>query len=263
MGWKTKTEDSLRTNFSDPQATLYEFWLLHRLQHKRQGVSQRLLALLGKMVTLMLLLMMPYNSMLDHNWTFLLLFLMHTLLMGLWRLLNRPVILTLTSMLMWFVLPFLLLPEIPKVNLLFIFGVLLQTMRILESIILLCAWVFLNPNIKYTEMKGETFTELVEKKKAAKAVLDYDIVVEYLFVNFMHHQIHLYGAVVILALQLVTQTVMVLLDRMGGFHSWFLLNERLRSSELFARRRGYEPSINDAERNGPTPRKTNLSGVNA
>jgi len=258
--WLTATEASLKTKHTDPQATLYDFWLLNALQHKKTSLTQRLFALGVDTSLFALLILMPYNSMVDHHWTFQLLFLSHTLIMGLWRMLNRPVILTLATMVMWLVVPWLFLRTIPTINLVVIFFMGVQALRILEKIILLVTWVVKCPNVKFVDMPSSTAAEQQVRKRAARKVHDYDVVVEYLYVNCMQHLLHLYASVLILVLQLVAQLAMIILDRIGGLHSWFLLNKNLRSRELFGGRTAYEPAMNEAERQGATRKRVKLSG---
>ncbi|CAK8997190.1 unnamed protein product [Durusdinium trenchii] len=233
------TEELLRTGLRDPRSSLYEFWLLRALDHKRFSCFQRACFLLCETCCLVFLLAVMYSSLIDNYFLVVLLYGIHFVLMEVWRLLNRPTVITLLTTLMWLIVP--VLTDVPMLDMLVLLTIAILALRVFRSLALLTAWLLLRPNLDWKQMPERSETERSAKQAAARTMHRYDMVVEYLYVNMMGHQLHLYAAVAILLINLVVQSILVLLDASYGLHSWALLNSRLRSRTCCQRRRGFEP----------------------
>ncbi|CAE7037246.1 CALS12 [Symbiodinium sp. CCMP2592] len=234
------TEEHLRTGLRDPRSTLYEFWLLKALEHKKFSCFQRVGFLLLEILCVVFLLSVVYSSLLDDIWLVILLYSIHYLLMEIWRLLYRPTVLTLLTTVMWLLVPVII--QMPLLNSFFLLLILVVTLQAVRSLVLLLVWGVLRPNLDWKKMPENSESERAAKQATARRVLQYDIAVEYLYVNLMGHQLHLYAAFAILLMNFAVQFVLVLLELLYGLHSWALLNPRLRSRRCCQTRRGYEPS---------------------
>jgi len=234
------TEEHLRTGLRDPRSTLYEFWLLKALEHKKFSCFQRVGFLLLEILCVVFLLSVVYSSLLDDIWLVILLYSIHYLLMEIWRLLYRPTVLTLLTTVMWLLVPIII--QMPLLNSFFLLLILVVTLQAVRSLVLLLVWGVLRPNLDWKKMPENSESERAAKQATARRVLQYDIAVEYLYVNLMGHQLHLYAAFAILLMNFAVQFVLVLLELLYGLHSWALLNPRLRSRRCCQTRRGYEPS---------------------
>jgi len=232
-------EDGLRTDLRDPRSSLYEFWLLRALDHKKFSCFQRVCFLMCELFSFFVLLAIVSSSLLDEYFIVVLLYGLHYLLMELWRVLHRPTVITLLTTLMWLVAP--LITEVPILDMIVLLLVTLLSLQVIQSIVLLLWWLVLRPNLDWKQMPERTESDRFAKKAAAMTMRKYDAVVEYLYVNFMGHQLHLYAAVAILLVNLVVQFSLVLLEIFFGLHSWALLNPRLRSRSCCRRRHGFKP----------------------
>lgn len=232
-------EDLLRTGLRDPRSSLYEFWLLRALDHKKFSCFQRVCFLMCEVLSLLFVLAVVPSSLFDYYFIVVLLYGLHYLLMEVWRLLGRPTVITLLTTLMWLVAP--VITRVPMLDMLTLLLSTLLALKVIRSVVLLVCWLSLSPNLYWKQMAERTETDRSAKKAAAMKMRAYDKVVEYLYVNLMGHQLHLYAAGAILIVSFVVQFVLVVLDSFYGLHSWALLNPRLRSRSCCQRRRGFQP----------------------
>eukprot|EP00913_Durusdinium_trenchii_P011101 g10423.t1 len=220
-----------------PQPTLWE--AKNEQDDTAFSCFQRACFLLCETCCLVFLLAVMYSSLIDNYFLVVLLYGIHFVLMEVWRLLNRPTVITLLTTLMWLIVP--VLTDVPMLDMLVLLTIAILALRVFRSLALLTAWLLLRPNLDWKQMPERSETERSAKQAAARTMHRYDMVVEYLYVNMMGHQLHLYAAVAILLINLVVQSILVLLDASYGLHSWALLNSRLRSRTCCQRRRGFEP----------------------
>lgn len=235
------TEASLRIALNDPRSTLYEFWLADALLHKKAGSIRRLLSMLFELLKLVMTLSVIYGSMLDHFWDFTMLIIANFFLWDLWRALNRPTAITLIVMLAWYLMPFMIFPTVPRVNIVTVLIVYIQFLAFLKHLILAASWMRHRPDLDWPSMPEKDDNERKLKQAAFEKVLAYDMVVEYLYVNFLTHLLHMTAALVIVVIFLCTQSVCVAMDMIWGIHSYLMLNNNLLSTGFCAHRKGYEP----------------------
>jgi hypothetical protein len=234
-------EEALRVELKDPRATLYEFWLKHQLGHKKAHTFRRFLNFLTEAAILVFLLQIVFSSMLDNVWNYACLFCVHFLLFEVWRLTYRPTFIILIVMLMWFVVPAMFFPGTGWVNDLGILIILISLLNTFKSIILLVADCILRPDYQWKKLPKKTEAERRARTKARDRVTTYDMLVEYLYVNFGTHLLHLYAAIMILCFFLAFQSILVMLEGIYGLHSWIVLNDNLKATGFCQRRVGYEP----------------------
>merc|ERR1711957_447045 len=120
---------------------------------------------------------------------------------------------------------------------------------------------WLKPNMEWPSMNEKNTEDLKIKRQAERNVQVYDVVVEYMYVNFMTHLLHLFSALVILIMWFSVQSLCVMLDMIWGLHSWGMLNHHLRSDGCCHRRHGFEPG--HGHRSAPSPRYLRLAGRDA
>jgi len=234
------TEQSLRAGFGDQRATLFEFWLKQSLEHKKASLARRVLFIAYETFKLVLVLSVVYSSMVDNLWDFILLVLVNFAFWDTWRLLSRPTFGLLLVILTWILSPFLLF-DMPMINFWTFLILFIQFFSVLKELILFVCWRYFAPSLDWPSMPESTAEQRTQKKLQADNARSYDMVVEYLYVNFLTHLTHLMAALVLLILWFSFQLVCVLLDLLWGFHSWFMLNINLRSTGCCARRKGFEP----------------------
>jgi len=197
--------------------------------------------LLFELLKLVLTLSVIYGSMLDHFWDFTMIIIANFFLWDLWRALNRPTAITLIVMLLWYTMPVFIFPDVPRVNIVTVLVVYIQLLSVLKHIILSLCWFWLSPNLDWTGLPEKDENDRKIKQMAFEKVLSYDMVVEYLYVNFLTHLLHMTAAIVIVVLFFCTQSVCVVLDMIWGIHSYLMLNNNLLSTGFCAHRKGYEP----------------------
>jgi len=235
------TENMLRASFGDMRATLFEFWLKENLEHKKQGSGRRLTVIFYEFAKLWLFLSVIYSSMIDNFWDFIALFLFNWVLWDTWRLLSRPTFWLLLVIMIWILSPFLYF-DMPWINFFCFVILLIQTLSCVKQIILFFAWFYYNVDTDWPSMPEGTTEQRVRKAKVQANDREYDMVVEYLFVNFLTHLVHLLCGILLTMMWFCVQLVCVLADMLWGFHSWFILNGNLRSAGCCARRVGFEPN---------------------
>jgi hypothetical protein len=201
---------------------------------------------------LMFVVAVCYSSMLDHIWNVIVLCTVHILMMEFWRTFNRPTVIIVVDMLMWPIAPGLLWPDTTYVNLVVILIVLLIGLKVVQDVILLFSWLWYQPQIGWEEMTEKTDAEKRSRIVAAMTVIKYDAMVEWLFVNFLGHLMHLYAALVVLLIDLIIQGFCLLVDSFWGMHSILVLNPNLAKPGCCAKTNGFVPGANSeaASRSG-------------
>lgn len=255
------TEQSLRVALNDHRSSLYEFWLKDSLAHKSAGWQRRLSIVFYEIFKFILFFSVIYSSMIDSMWDFMLLVLVNFALWDAWRVLSRPTAITLLVMLMWILSPVLFFPDVALVSFLTLLIMTIQLLSCLKQIILFFSFCRFNPDMDWPSMPEATPEERAIKRQRASNVQAYDMVVEYLYVNFMTHLMHLFSAMVLLMMWFLVQSCCVLLDMVWGLHSWGMLNHHLRSDGCCHRRRGFEPG--EGHRSAPSARYLKISGRDA
>eukprot|EP00933_Yihiella_yeosuensis_P009238 TRINITY_DN11506_c0_g1_i1.p1 TRINITY_DN11506_c0_g1~~TRINITY_DN11506_c0_g1_i1.p1 ORF type:complete len:444 (+),score=31.03 TRINITY_DN11506_c0_g1_i1:132-1334(+) len=231
-------EDCLSYGIKVERATLYEFWLKKELTRKRLSVTSRVLDLSCYVLALFGCFMMFHSTMLSHMHRFFIIFSIHYMLMELWRITGRPTIIGVIDVLIWTSMP-ALFPLVAMVSLLITMSLV---SRIVSESVLILAWIALGkPNIHWTGIAEKEDESRKNKQRVARLVLRYDRLVEHLYINLMTYVVHLYFGIIIMLCNLVVQAFLVLLEETYGFHSWLLLNPRLRSRGCCSRRKGYSP----------------------
>jgi len=238
------TEKRLRCSLGDARSTLYEFWLKQALEHKKQSVPLRIVLMFWDILQFMFVMAVCYSSMLDHIWNVVVLCTIHILMMEFWRTFNRPTVIIVIDMLMWPIAPGLIWPDTSYVNLMVIIIVLLIGLKVVQDVILLCSWGYYRPQMGWEEMTEKTDGEKRRKIVAAMTVIKYDAMVEWLFVNFLGHLMHLYAALVVLIIDLIVQSFCMLIDSFWGMHSILVLNPNLSKPGCCAKTSGYVPGSN-------------------
>jgi len=237
-------EDQLRVGYSDQRSTLYEMWLARALEHKRRSKTLQAGILVWNFVLLGLLVGLSQVGVFIGLWDFFVAFICHCVLIMVWEAFGRPEALMLFAFLSVFLVPYLFMPDMLLCDYLLALLILIQCLCVIKQAVLLVCRLYpaTRPNMKWPEMPSKPDAEWRKKKNAANRTRRYDMLVEYFFINFMEYEIHLLCALFILILNLITQLLMVLLDWIGGLHSWFLLNRNL-GLELgtCGKRRKYEP----------------------
>jgi hypothetical protein len=125
----------------------------------------------------------------------------------------------------WPIACFALVPLVADINygiqFVFVAGVVFTwALDAIKQLMQLVAWLLIRPG--FVEDRSEN--ERREKK--------YKSFVEFLYVYlFLYHR-HQFAALLIMILHLFTSLVLILLEKVGGFHSWFMLNGKLRGGFL-------------------------------
>lgn len=251
------TEQSLRADFKDQRATLFEFWLKHSLEHKKAGDARRVLIIFYESFKFVLVLSVVYSSMVDNLWDFILLVLVNFAFWDTWRLLSRPTFGLLIVILMWVLSPFLFF-DMPMINFWTFLILCIQFFSVVKELIFFACWKYFKPSLDWPSMPEATADQRAQKKLQADNARSYDMVVEYFYVNFLTHLAHLMSALVLLVLWFSFQFVCVFLDLLWGLHSWFMLNVHLRSTGCCARRKGFEPG--EGRRSPSSARYLRLAG---
>lgn len=243
---KVHLEEKLAAKVDDPQSNLYDVWLLEALKHKRVPIKSRLVEFLAGAAFLCALMIVVYASMVHQIFTVFFLVSVNYFLLAVWRILGRPTILMLLSTVFWIcAIPWVLESRSigGQYGTLMVAAILtFQGLRVLERFLLIAAWYAFGLNAQALDcaaMPESTHEEFERKQKAIRRVEKYDAVVEYLYLSFMSYQWHLYVAVMVLAANLAAQGAMVVLETLGGLHSWWLLGFQIGGCRL--RRREYEP----------------------
>jgi len=252
------TEQSLRSTLGDTRSTLYEFWLKDTLEHKKAGCLRRLLIIFYEFGKMGFFLSVMHSSMIDNFWDFAVLLLLNFALWDTWRLLRRPTFWLLMVLMVWILSPFLYF-DMPWINFFALVVLSIQFLSCNKQVILFLYWIYYSPDMDWPSMPEATKQERDQKKQKADASKNYDQVVEYLYVNFLSHFIHLMSGMILLGMWFCVQTVAVLADMLWGLHSWFLLNANLRSTGCCARRKGFEP-VYEGKMARPSERYLKLSG---
>lgn len=238
-------EDKLNADFKNPRANLYDLWLKDKLQHKWSKKRFWLLELVVSIVRLLVVTSVLHATMVDQMWVMLGLVSINFFLLSFWDFCGRPTVLMLLSLAFWVI-------SVPMVALFvgiyengkgqlstLLISIILtfEVLKVAERIILLLAWFLLGgPN-------AVTLHEKVDaaKLKELRRLELYEQVVEYLYLHFISYQWHLGIAIMLLMVNLVTQLICVLLEMLGGLHSWWLLNGRLKGGFCKVRRKSYVP----------------------
>merc|ERR1712137_465890 len=242
------------------RATLFEFWLKESLEHKKAGCARRMLIIGYEGVKMMFFLSVVYSSMIDNFWDFVVIVFLNFALWDTWRLLNRPTFWLLMVIFMWLLSPFLIF-DMPWINFFSFIILLIQFFSCLKQVILFLCWLWYKPRLDWPSEPERDEQERQTKKGLADDARAYDMVVEYLYVNFLTHLTHLFAGLVILLMWLSVQLVCVMLDILWGLHSWGMLNHNLRSQGCCARRKGFEPG--EGRRSPPSARYLKLAGREA
>lgn len=243
-------EERLAGAQNNEKAHLYDLWLGDRLQHKKTPIASRLLELLGCMVVMVLMLAVVMATMVDQMSLVFILVAANFFLVTLWRTFNLPTVLLLLSLLAWCAyVPVLwdyYVTDVQFGPLLVAFALVHQALQVFERSIMLLVWLILRPDPDCASMPETNDSEREAKAAAILSVNRYDRAVEYLYVNLMTYQLHLYFAMILLVVNLVVQLMMVGFEMLGGFHSWWLLNGDVRSRPGG----GYEPPVEDEDSQG-------------
>lgn len=235
-------EQTLHADLGDAQSTLYEYWLLDELQHKGSSRWLQFAVLSGNTLVLAALLGAVPAALFIWVWSLFLTFVIHFILMETWRACGRPDSLVLAAFVVVFIFPWIFFREAHVCDVLLGFLILVQGLEVVKDIVLFAARLLLNPDCNWSAMSDKTAGDQERKQNAAQRNRLYDIVVEYLYVSFMNYDLHLMRALMVLLLNLCSQTILVVLDASCGLHSCILLNRSLGVQLGFFRwRKAYEP----------------------
>jgi len=248
----------LRATLEDTQATLYEKWLFEALSHKDGSKTIQFVVMLWHILVFLFLVSITHSLVYGLLWNFFLLFIGHSVLMFLWRSYSRPEALLFLALALMLGVPTIIFPLVlDDMNLgngLFSFLLLVQGLEMLKHIVLLVARCYFGwYGFKWADMPANTDDERRRREEAARKEKNYDILVEYLYVNFLSYEIHLCRAFIILLLNLGVQSVLVFADVVFGLHSACVLNSNL-GCTCGGRTQPYEPE------SGPT-RSSRASGA--
>eukprot|EP00931_Biecheleriopsis_adriatica_P048772 TRINITY_DN28182_c0_g1_i1.p1 TRINITY_DN28182_c0_g1~~TRINITY_DN28182_c0_g1_i1.p1 ORF type:complete len:2018 (+),score=352.66 TRINITY_DN28182_c0_g1_i1:636-6056(+) len=255
-------EDKLAANIENERANLYDVWLCDKLQQKRAPVLSRTVELLAHIFLLGFMLSVVFGTMVDQMRTVLLLVSVNYFLLALWRVFDRPTILMMISAMFWlFSLPLILNSGAhggEYGTLLVSFILVFQALNVMEKALLLGAWALIRPDPDCALLPEGTAEERAHKQTARRRVDKYDAVVEYLYLCFMSYQWHLYVAILLVVVNLAAQLAIVILEMLGGLHSWWLLGGKLKGSFCRIRREAYKPEGSDHA--APSERIRELTG---
>lgn len=254
-------EERLAANKADPRANLYDVWLFDKLKHKRAPVYARMMELAVALYFFVVMLAVVFGTMVDQIRSVVLLILVNYFILALWRVIGKPTILMMVSGVFW-------ICSVPVVlnsqslggqygTLLVAFILTFQGLTVIEKSLLLLAWAVLRPDPNCASLPEATSGERAQKKDAARKVERYDALVEYLYLNLMSYQWHLYVSIMLLAANFVTQLCVAVLEMLGGLQSWWLLGGKLKGGCLRVRRPEYKPPGNDFD--PPSERQRQLS----
>jgi len=235
-------ENQLNTGFRDEKATLYEVWLHRALEHKRRSKTLQGTLLAWNVFILAVLIGLCQVGVYIGLWNFFVAFICHAVLIMFWEACGRPEALMLLAFISVFVLPYIFMPDMLLCDYLLALIILVQCLVVIKQAILLFCRLLLNPRLDWPQMPHREAAAWRARQKVAVRTRRYDVIVEFFFINFMEYELHLLAALMILIVNLVTQLVMVILDRLCGLHSELLLNRNL-GVRLGAcsRRRKFEP----------------------
>ncbi|CAK9081566.1 3-beta-glucan synthase) (Protein GLUCAN SYNTHASE-LIKE 12) [Durusdinium trenchii] len=255
-------EERLAAQKDDATANLYDVWLFDKLKHKRAPMLARVMEIAVAMALLVVMLAVVFGTMVDQIRSVVLLVLLNYFILALWRVFGRPTILMMLSGVLWIcAVPFVLNSQSlggQYGTLLVAFILTFQALTVIEKALLLGAWVCLRPDPDCASMPESSIEELRQKRDAARRVQSYDAVVEYFYLNFMSYQWHLYVSIMLLAVNLVVQLGVAVLEMLGGLQSWWLLGSKLRGGCCRVRRPEYKPPGSDHD--PPSERRIQLSG---
>lgn len=254
-------EERLAASKADPRANLYDVWLFDKLKHKRAPVYARMMELAVALYFFVVMLAVVFGTMVDQIRSVVLLILVNYFILALWRVIGKPTILMMVSGVFW-------ICSVPVVlnsqslggqygTLLVAFILTFQGLTVIEKSLLLLAWAVLRPDPNCASLPEATSGERAQKKDAARKVELYDALVEYLYLNLMSYQWHLYVSIMLLAVNFVTQLCVAVLEMLGGLQSWWLLGGKLKGGCLRVRRPEYKPPGNDFD--PPSERQRQLS----
>lgn len=91
---------------------------------------------------------------------------------------------------------------------------------VVKQLLQLVAWLYIRPG------NGESKAENKRRDEQYKRVVDFLYV--YLFIYHRHQ----YAALLIIMLHTFTCIILIFIEKVGGFHSWFMLNGNLRGGFL-------------------------------
>mmetsp|Transcript_26292 Transcript_26292/g.60961 ORF Transcript_26292/g.60961 Transcript_26292/m.60961 type:complete len:293 (-) Transcript_26292:28-906(-) len=254
-------EQKLAASKSDPRANLYDVWLFDKLKHKRAPVLARVIEFVAALYFFVVMLAVVFGTMVDQIRSVVLLILVNYFILALWRVFGKPTILMMLSGVFW-------ICAVPVVlnsqslggqygTLLVAFVLTFQGLSVIEKLLLLIAWLLLRPDPDCAALPETTPAEEAQKKDAARKVEIYDAIVEYLYLNFMSYQWHLYVSIMVLVANLATQLFVAVIEMLGGLQSWWLLGGKLKGGCCKMRRPEYKPPGNDFD--PPSERRRQLS----
>jgi len=257
-------EEQLHNKLTDQQSNLYEFWLANNLHHKRRSRWQQFALLVWDFVGFAFLLGVMTVSSYSMAWKMFVAFIAHTLLMLVWRAANRPQVLVMFAAGAMFAGPWYLANEEEKFcDYLLAAMILLQGLAVFKHVILLTFRVVVHVDPKCYKKTYDAVGDRTENGKRSwwcsrtsdktsdkKNNRNYDILVEFLYIDFLEYELHLFKGHVVLAFNFVSQLSLVLLDSLG-LHSFFLLNSKLGCAlGIFCNRKPYEPGKRSVESSG-------------
>merc|ERR1711865_1085734 len=124
--------------------------------------------------------------------------------------------------------------DMPWINFFTSMVLMIQLLSCFKQFVLFFAWICYSPDMDWPSMPEASEAQRLSKHRAATAARNYDMVVEYLYVNCLTHLVHLLAGLLILMMWFSVQLVCIMADMLYGLHSWFILNANLRSSGLCA-----------------------------
>jgi len=235
----------LHTTFEDPQATLYEYWLADALRHKTGTKTLQFARWVWHALVFLFLVSITHSLAYGLLWYFFMLFIFHSVIMFLWRIFDRPEALLFLALFSMIGVPSLVFPliidDMSVANGLFAVLLLVRGLEFLKHGLLFITRCLYESGFTWTSMPSSTDEQRSKRRSAAIKDRKYDILVEYLYVNFLSYEIHLCKAFIILLLNFVAQSLMVLADMVCGLHSALVLNRNL-GCQIGGNRQPYAPT---------------------
>jgi len=204
--------------------TLYGLWLTRELRHLSTSYFYRFVTCIVSGGTFFVAFTAFHSQIINYMYAFYVLLAFHCLVTAAWRATGAmPLEFFIT--LGWPIAFVFAVPNIVRVHhgLSFVFlGAVLWTwsLDVLKQVLQLLAFLIFRLCVRLKLMQ-----EVNANRK-------YKNVVEFIYVYGCFFHRHQYAALFIMAVHFCTVLVMIALEMLGGFHSWFLLNGNLRGGLL-------------------------------
>lgn len=235
--------------FGSSQNTLYGLWL-ERETNKFFNTSNfyRLFTCVMSCVTSAMLCMAMHSEILQYIYGFFVALSFHFLLAAIWNI-TRSLIFEFLVLIWWpiaffYVVPYIICVRDYGVGYVFIAAVVFcWLLDAIKQSLQLMAFTFLR-------LSAGCSCPPRDREKNKKVFKD---VVEVCYMYLCIYHRHQFAALLIMALHLCFSILLILLESIGGFHSWFLLNGNLKGGLLYPLIGGRKPG-DVAEANIDRPR---------